>query len=189
MKKIFTIVVVILFSLIITAHSIAQPLEGKKYEFSTSASMWNVKSGGGETETIINIPIRIGLFILKGLEIEPELFFTIPEESEEIGYIILGNLSYNFKTSKNLVLFVLGGAGFGNGQRYFDLVADQDMGVTVYNFGAGIKYLVADSAAIRIEYRFTKYSGEKAETGWWEDWTYKLDRTDNNILIGLSIFF
>lgn len=180
---------VILFGLIITAHSIAQPLEGKKFEFSTSASMWNVKSGDGETETIINLPIRIGFFVFKGLEIEPELFFTIPEESEDIGYIILGNLSYNFKISKNLMLFVLGGGGFGNGQRLFGIVWDNDMDVSVYNFGAGIKYLVGDSAALRIEYRHTKYSGETTETSWWGTWTDKLDRTDNNILIGISIFF
>ena len=189
MKRFFAVLTVIFFVFLISAHSTAQPLEGKKFEFSTSATMWNVKSDGGETETLINLPIRMGFFVFKGLEIEPELFFTIPEESEDIGYIILGNLSYNFKTSENLILFVLGGAGFGNGQRLLDLVMDQDMGVTVYNFGAGMKYLVGDSAAIRIEYRHTNYSGEKSETGWWGDWTDKLERTDNNILIGISIFF
>jgi hypothetical protein len=189
MKKFFTTLTVILFVFIISDHSFAQPLEGKKFEFSTSASMWNIKSDGGETETLINLPIRMGFFVFKGLEIEPELFFTIPEESEDIGYIIIGNLSYNFKTSGNLMLFALGGAGFGNGQRLLDLVVDQEMGVTVYNFGAGLKYLVGDSAAIRIEYRHTNYSGEKTGTSMWGDWTDKLDRTDNNIFIGVSIFF
>ena len=186
MKRFFTTLMVTLDMLIISAHSMAQPLEGKKFEFSTSASMWNVKSDGGETETLINLPIRMGFFVFKGLEIEPELFFTIPEKGEDIGYIILGNLSYNFKTSENLMLFVLGGAGFGNGQRLLNLVVDQDMGVTVYNFGAGIKYLIGDSSAIRIEYRYTNYSGETSETSLWGEWTDKLDRTDNNILIGIS---
>jgi opacity protein-like surface antigen len=117
------------------------------------------------------------------------LFLTIPEESDETVYVILANLSYNFKTSENLMLFVLGGAGYGNGSRLFDFVLDNDMGVTVYNFGAGIKYLVGNSAALRIEYRFTKYSGEKTESYSWGTWTDKLDRTDNNVLLGVSIFF
>lgn len=189
MKKFLSNLIVLLFGLMMTEHSVAQTIAGKKFEFSTSASVWNVKSNDGETETVVNLPIRIGFFIFKGLEIEPELFLTIPEDSEDTGYIILANLSYNFKTSENLMFFLLGGGGYGNGSRLFDFVWDNDMGVTVYNFGAGIKYLVGDSAALRIEYRFTKYSGEKTETGWWRDWTDKLDRTDNNILIGLSIFF
>jgi hypothetical protein len=189
MKKFSAGFIVIVFGFVFTGISVAQPLEGKRFEFSTSASMWNVKSGDGETETVFNLPIRLGVFIFKGLEFEPELFLTIPEESDETGYVILANLSYNFKTSENLMLFVLGGAGYGNGSRLFDFVLDNDMGVTVYNFGAGIKYLVGNSAALRIEYRFTKYSGEKTESYSWVTWTDKLDRTDNNVLLGVSIFF
>ncbi len=63
------------------------------------------------------------------------------------------------------------------------------MGVTAFNFGAGIKYLVGNTAALRIEYRFTKYSGEETKTSIWGTWTDKVDRTDNNVFVGLSIFF
>ena len=53
--------------------------------------------------------------------------------------------------------------------------------------------MIGDSAALRMEYRFTKYSGEKTETVGWGDysWSYteKIDRTDNNVLVGISIFF
>lgn len=189
MKRILVISILILAIPIIVSETFAQPAQGKKFEFSTSASMWNVKSDDGETETVFNLPIRIGFFIFKGLEIEPELFLTIPEESDETGYVILANLSNNFKTSENLMLFVLGGGGYGNGSRYFDFVWDNDMGVTIYDFGAGIKYLVGDSAAVRLEYRFTKYSGEKTYSYPWGTWIDELDRTDNNLLLGISIFF
>jgi len=164
-------------------------MKGKRFEFSTSASMWNVKSNDSETETIINLPIRLGFFIYKGLEIEPEIFLTIPEESDETGYFLLANLAYNFKVSDNLILFVLGGGGFGNGVRFFDITWDYDMNVSAINFGTGIKYLVGNTAALRFEYRFTKYSGEETYTYSWGRWTDELDRTDNNILAGISLFF
>ena len=73
----------------------------------------------------------------------------------------------------------------------YNLVFDWEMGVNAFNFGGGIKYLIGDSAALRVEYQFTKYSGEKTESYWWGTGTYteKIDRTDNNVLVGLSIFF
>ena len=189
MKRIIRIFIVALLTLVFVKGTFAQPVKGKKFEFSTSASMYNVKEKGGENETLINLPFRIGYYIFRGLEIEPEFILTIPEESEDTGYFILINLAYNFKASEKVIPFVLAGGGYGNGSTAFKVVFDQEMGVTALNFGAGIKYLVGDSAALRIEYRFTKYSGEKTESYWWGTYTYELDRTDNNILIGISIFF
>jgi hypothetical protein len=178
MKKLIGIFAVILVSLAIVEVTFAKPIRGKKFEFSTSASMWNVKLKDGETETLINLPIRLGFFIFKGLEIEPELFLTIPED-EGLGYLLLANFSYNFKVSEKIIPFILGGAGYGNSEQSFSLAFDYDTNIFALNFGAGIKYLVGNSAAIRIEYRFIKYSGKY-------DW---FDRTDNNIFVGLSIFF
>jgi len=178
MKKIFKILIFtfILSSLVQT--SFAQPVKDKKFEFSTSASIWNVKFHGQETETLLNIPIRLGFFVFKGLEIEPELFLTIPE-GEDLGYLLLANISYNFKVSDKFIPFVLAGGGYGNSEQSFSVVYDYGTDILAVNFGAGIKYLVSNSAAIRMDYRFTKYLAE----GYW------LDRTDNNVFFGLSIFF
>lgn len=189
MKKFIKSIIVILFAFFLFKATFAQPVEGKKFELSTSVSIWNIKMNDGETETLVNIPLRIGYYIYRGLEIEPEFLLTIPEDSEETGYLILGNLVYNFKVSENLIPFILAGGGYGNGTRFFDAVFDSDMGITVLNFGVGMKYLVGDSAAIRTEYRFTKYSGEETETGYWGTYTYEYDRTDNNVFVGVSIFF
>lgn len=192
MKRISGVFTAILFLSVSVSGLLAQPVEGKKFEFSTSASMWNVKyKDSDETSSMTNVSLRVGIFIFKGLEIEPELFLTIPEDGEDTGYFVMANLAYNFKASERLIPFILGGVGYGNGQPALSLVYRywEDMNVTAFNLGAGIKFIVGDSAAIRIEYRLTRYSGESTETYWGYTYTYELDRTDNNILVGMSIFF
>ncbi len=179
MKKACGVFILILFLLVSAKTSSAQAVEGKRFEFSTSASMWNVKyRWSTETRTVFNVPVRIGFFLFKGLEIEPEVFLTIPEDSDYTGILFLGNLVYNFKASKKAIPFILGGFGIGNGLQEFSIAEDWGESVTALNFGAGIKFLVGSSAALRIEYRFTKY---------WEAGEYL--RTDNNIYVGFSVFF
>lgn len=182
MKRLLCVFIFCLLTFFFIDGVFAQPVEGKRFELSTSASMWNVKYEGEETETVFNLPLRIGFFIYKGLEIEPELFLTIPEETEDTGYLILGNLAYNFRAADRLIVFVLGGAGYGNSAQTFLYVGDWGLNVTAFNFGAGMKFLAGDSAAVRIEYRFTKYHGE-------DDYWGELNRTDNNIFVGFSLFF
>jgi len=178
MKKLLKILALTLILSSLIQISFAQPVKDKKFEFSTSASIWNVKFRDQKTETLINIPIRLGFFVFKGFEIEPELFLTIPEH-EDLGYLLLANVSYNFKASNKFIPFILAGGGYGNSEQSFSVVYDYGVDIFAINLGGGIKYLVSDSAAIRMDYRFTKYLAE----GYW------LDRTDNNVFFGLSIFF
>ncbi len=118
---------------------------------------------------------------------------TVPDESEDTGYMIMLNLAYNFQVSDKMLLFVLGRAGYGNGPSYLTFVMDWDMGVSAYNFGAGFKYFVGNSAAVCIEYRYIKFSGEETRTYSWGDYTVTyedtVDRRDHNISMGVSIFF
>ena len=186
MKKCIRIFVISLFVIISVKVIFAQPVKGKKFEFSTSASMWHIKEKDRDPETVINLPVRLGYYVFKGLEIEPELFYSV-RDGEDAGYLILANLSYNFNISKKDVVFILGGGGFGNSPHYFTVVYDYNINVKAYNFGLGLKHLVSNSAAIRIEYRYTKYSGKE-----WNDFDmtyYEIDRTDSNIFVGISIFF
>jgi len=179
MKRILGIFMAILFMFISIKGAQAQILQGKRFEFSTSASLWNIKyEWSDEAYTLINIPIRIGYFIFKRLEIEPELFLTIPEDGDDTGVIFFGNVSYNFKASKKAFPFILGGAGFGNALQTYTQAWDYGENTMAFNLGAGLKYLVGNSAGIRIEYRLTTYSAKGEHL-----------RTDNNIFIGLSIFF
>jgi hypothetical protein len=61
--------------------------------------------------------VRFGWFLWKGLQLEPEVMFTIPigEDKGDMAYFLAGHLVYNFKASPKLVPFVGGGAGIGNG--------------------------------------------------------------------------
>lgn len=178
MIKVTKIFLLILIFFILSEIAFTQPVNGKKFEFSTSASVWNVKFRDQETETLFNIPVRLGFFVFKGFEIETELFITIPE-GEDLGYLLLADVSYNFKVSKKFIPFVLAGGGYGNSEQSFSVVYDYGADIFAVNFGGGVKYLISNSAAIRMDYRFTKYLAE----GVW------LDRTDNNVFFGLSIFF
>jgi len=178
MKKIMKVFLLIFLFLVLSEAAFAQPVKDKKFEFSTSASIWNVTFRDQETETLINIPVRLGFFVFKGFEIEPELFLTIPE-GEDVGYLFLVNVSYNFKACNKFIPFILAGGGYGNSEQSVSVVYDYGADIFVINFGGGIKYLISNSAAIRMDYRFTKYL---AEGNW-------LDRTDNNVFFGLSIFF
>lgn len=182
MKKILGISLLVLFLIFSATGAFAQLPNNKRFEFSASASMASYYYDVDKSEKYswLNIPLRIGFFIYKGLEIEPELFLTIPTGGTQyMGILVMGNVSYNFKSLKKLVPFILGGAGVGNGPQTLYYVSDWGRTFTAFNFGAGIKWLVGDSAAIRIEYRFIRYLDE---------YDYN-DRTDNRLYFGVSIFF
>jgi len=180
MKRLIGIFIVFLLIFISVKGTFAQPIQDKKFEFSTSASMWNIKfEGAVEATTIFNVLLRIGFFAYKGIEIEPEVLLTIPEDGDGTGIHVLANVSYNLKTSDKTILFFLGGYGFGNSSPAYRIAWDADESITALNFGGGIKYLVSNSAAIRLEYRYTRYSDEDGDHF----------RTDNNIYLGVSIFF
>jgi opacity protein-like surface antigen len=170
----------------------SQPVPGKKFELGTSVSFFSVKyqyaeDGYSNSWTVLNVPVRFGWFIWKGLEIEPEVVMTVPlgQDHGDMAYFLGANLAYNFKTSGKLVPFIGGSAGFGNGIPYMGWV-EGGSGQTTSAFGglAGVKYLLGNIAAIRAEYRFLSYK--------WNNADYPYDNetgTIHQILVGLSIFF
>ncbi|HUM35064.1 MAG TPA: outer membrane beta-barrel protein, partial [Candidatus Saccharicenans sp.] len=140
-----------------------------------------------------NLPLRAGYYIWKGLEIEPELMLT-KAEGADAGFILAANLAYNFNLKGNLRPFILAGIGFGNGFTVANIAeGDSDVNATVVNLGLGVKYLIGNSAALRLEYRYThnhmKYDYvieaitiQQAESG-----TENVN--SHQILAGVSIFF
>jgi hypothetical protein len=192
-KRMFGIVLMVL---ILAAAASAQPVPGKKFEFSTGAYFWNVKfKGATESTTILNVPIRFGVFLLKGLEFEPEVLLTIPDESDSTGVIFLGNFSYNFKVGETVVPFILAGGGYGNAEEVFSMASKQaeGVGIAVIDAGLGVKLLFGHTAALRVEYRFVNYSGSKTVSynyGWGSyTHTYDFGRTDHKVFTGISLFF
>jgi opacity protein-like surface antigen len=180
MKKVIIILTVFFFVGTIVAS--AQPA-GKKWELGAAVSYTSYKfSGGTESEYVYNLPVRVGYYIWKGLEIEPEIMLT-KFKGSDTGYLLSGNVAYNFKTTGSLQPFVLAGIGFGNGFAIANLVeGDTDFNATVINFGGGLKFLVGNSAAIRVEYRYTHNhltaSGYEAE-----------NLNIHQFLMGFSVFF
>jgi len=165
----------------------AQPFEGKKFELGTAIHLWSYSYDSGEFSdswTLLNIPVRFGWFLWKGLQIEPEVIFTIPigEDKGDTSYFLSGNLVYNFKASPKLVPFIGGGAGIGNGVPFLGWVEGGSGASTwAINGLAGVKYLVGNSAAVRAEYRFMRYDYESE----WSEIIHPI----HQFMIGLSIFF
>jgi hypothetical protein len=190
MKKTFVFLAIALF--LGATFAASQPVPGKKFEFGTSVNLFSIhyeyEYGYSSSWTILNVPIRFGWFVWKGLEIEPEVIMTIPMsdgKGGDMSYFAAVNLAYNFKMKGKLVPFVGGSAGFGNGIPYMGWV-EGGSGEKVTAFGglAGVKYLLGDIAAIRAEYRLLRYS-------WKDDYDPMYDETGtiHQILVGLSVFF
>lgn len=187
MKKALAILSVL--ALVGAAAAADRPVEGKKWEFSTALGFESYSyEGSTGSATILNFPVRLGYYLWKGLEFEPELKFTsyhYSGKSSQSGTLFTLNLAYNFKlNSPRLIPFVLGGYGFGDGyvhlQSFVEPLPD-GVNATAYNFGGGIKYLFGNIAALRLEYRYTHWMSE--EEG------YSNHYNIHNIFVGISLFF
>ncbi len=101
----------------------------------------------------------------------------------DFGFNLAANLLYNFMTKSNFRPFILVGFGYGNGFSPFPnlTIGDSDTNATLINAGAGVKYLLGDRAAIRVEYRYA-HSHMK-----WDDSSENVNT--HKVLTGISIFF
>jgi hypothetical protein len=132
MKKVSVLLAFLLVFGVVFAAS--QPVNGKRFELSMGLSFdaYSYHSpydpaGYSNTDSYINLPIRFGWYIWKGLEFEPELMLTKYREHEiyppsedykysETGWMLSGNLLYNFRiNNSHFMPFILAGFGFGNG--------------------------------------------------------------------------
>ena len=154
MKKSFTFLVVLL--LLGVTFAASQPVPGKKFELSTAFSFTSLTlSGETGSDTFLSLPLRVGYYIWKGLELEPELML-MKFKGSDAAFNLNGNLSYNFNTSGQLKPFLLAGAGLGNGIAFGALIeGGTSTNATLLNLGGGVKYVIGTSGAIRLEYRYT----------------------------------
>jgi opacity protein-like surface antigen len=180
MKKIAAGMLIIFFFGSINA--LAQP-EVKKWELGVGFDFSSVKgSNSSESYDILTIPLRVGRYVWKGLEIEPELFLMKVENSD-LGYLFNLNGVYNFKTSKPFRPFLLAGIGITNGIKIGYLMeADSEINGFVINAGAGLKYLIGNSAALRFEYRYMRSHLK-------DNWGNTDNFNSHQLLLGASIFF
>jgi len=180
MKKLSVFLAVLVF--LGATFAVGQPVPGKKFEFSTAFSFTSLKaSGGTDSDSLLSLPVRVGFFIWKGLEIEPELVL-VKFSGSDADFNLSGNLSYNFRTSGQFVPFLLAGAGFGDGFAAGPFVeGGTGINATLLNFGGGLKYVLGTSGAIRLEYRYTHNRMSKG------DLIQNLNL--HQIFIGVALFF
>ncbi len=128
--------------------------------------------------------MRFGWFVWKGLEIEPEIMLSIPlspDAGDETSYVVIGNVTYNFKTSGKLVPFVGGGAGVGNGFPTGGFVMRKGQTVTTFDGLLGVKYILNDYFGVRAEYRFNRFVIDVTDG--------TLEGTYHQFFVGFSLFF
>lgn len=177
--------------IIITTSLNAQPDDFRNRELSFSGSYQNISSGSGpENAGALLLSSRLGFFIYKGLELEPELLFLIASGSDPV-YMLNCNVSYNFITEGKAIPFLLIGYGLANTVPYLGIpILRSDFRIGVLNLGFGLKTFIKEDIAIRAEYRFQKYHGEK-ETGTYYNSSYyqKVDTRIHSVQFGLSLLF
>jgi hypothetical protein len=184
MKKLGAILFALLFAGV--AFSQAQVVPLLKFELGTSVAYYNLKFDS-DTESLdyLNIPVRFGWYVMKGLEIEPEVQVFIPMQTgSEIAYFLQGHILYNFSLPGKIVPFVGGGAGIGNGLPVYGLVeGGSDTRSFAWIGMAGARFMVTKAVAIRMEYRFNRFS--------WEITNVVLKEWGNihQVLAGVSVFF
>lgn len=143
------------------------------------------------TSTFMTLALRFGIYVYRGLAIEPEIHWSSLEEAEP-ALSLHGNLAYNFNVATSpgkprVIPFILAGYGIGNAVPFslslFSPSSDT-WNVGVLNLGAGLKAFVTESVALRTEYRFQRYSYS-------EDYGYSKTETTqsfHNIFFGFSVF-
>lgn len=192
-------------SLIILLNiSVDAQVSGNNFELSVSATLGGAKgnsktTGGysgsydGEMHYYFLVHGRLGYFIYKGLELEPELQLSIVENSD-LMYSLNANLLFNLlKDDSKIIPFVLGGIGIGNSVPYFNTLipfSNHTYSVHQFNAGAGLKFLLTESIAFRTEYRMQIYSYDEELNSYYGP-PVKIEYSfySHNILLGISIFF
>ncbi len=146
---------------VLTFPAKAQPREGKTKELSISGSYQSFTSGNSSSSSSAFLfSPRLGIFVYKGLEIEPEVLLMFATGGTV--YVLNANFSYNFVNEGNAVPFLLVGYGIANTVPFFNVpLTRTDFTVDVLNAGGGLKVFLTDDVALRVEYRFQSFRGER----------------------------
>jgi opacity protein-like surface antigen len=156
----------------------------------------------GDASFLVNIPLRIGVFVSRNFEVEAESVTSVATGCSDdlVGYVASLNGSYNFPASDRLLPFILVGFGFANSAPIGNVFADfgcDGVKMSVFNAGFGWKFLFTRKAALRLEYRFQRFSGSETRyhllyDGMYYDsvsYTDKFSFSMHSMFVGVSLFF
>jgi hypothetical protein len=103
-----------------------------------------------------------------------------------------GNVSYNFISTGKGVPFLLLGYGIANTIPFFNVpFTKTNFRIDVLNIGGGIKIFLQEDIAVRLEYRFQKFTGQGEMYNYNYSYytsTQKVDTRINTVQFGFSIF-
>lgn len=188
MKFIISVLIGIYFIAFPSEVVMAQVEKGDK-ELSISTSFMSRKyKGASEAEWVFNLASRLGLFVTRNIEIEPELLACKWKE-EDFGFVLSGNVLYNIIPANpmgSLLPFVLVGIGYANSMTFLPTIVGPSWGDKisgkVFNVGGGLKAFMSESVIIRIDYRFQKWSYDVEYDGYDDTQDY----SDHLLLLGIS---
>lgn len=161
--------------------SIAASLDAKRLSSESPYFNYKIKT------TTITIPARIGYFLTKNIEMEPEINFihTWSSSYSETQALLLFNAAFNLINPTRVVPFVLFGAGMINVWRSASWeMIEPERPEFAWNVGAGFKFFISQKVAFRIDYRYLSYSLDYIVDG-----SQKDSYTHHKILLGLAFYF
>ena len=148
-------------------------------------------SDNGVSRNYFGLDLRPGYYVANGFSLEPEIYWLAAEKDAPT-FNIGANAAYTFDIPQSSVLpYVTIGYGIGNGiplmQRLVGRSSDE-LDIPVFRVGGGLKIFVASAVALKIEYRYERYSQETSGSFFGMSYTEKDVRSFHNILFGFSIF-
>lgn len=180
----------LLLLIVFSETSYSQIFEGNRREVSFSGGYQDFTSGSGSNSSgLILLSPRIGVFVFKGLELEPEVILMLSSGSSPV-YVANGNVSYNFASTRKEIPFVLIGYGVANAVPIFNLpVSNIGYRVDVFNAGAGLKFRASDDIIFRFEFRYQRFSGTD-RTHFYTDYAYNSNTniTVRSVQFGFGFF-
>lgn len=188
----------LLLSLAVTVDAGAQTEQGS-WELSAACNFGSMStsyesSGGGYSSsgssdgvTYFALDLRTGYYVTHGLSLEPEIYI-LGVEDDPPAFSFGANISYAFDIPDSPVKpFVIAGYGIGNAapimQRLLGRSSDK-MDIPALRVGGGLKIFVVRWAALKMEYRYERYSRETS-SGFM---TAKSTTNYHNVLFGFSVF-
>jgi opacity protein-like surface antigen len=192
------LIAIILTMCVYSSIGFAQ-FEKNNVELSFSGSMgsWTVKvapsygsSSQSQSYTYIYLTTVVDYYLIDGLSLEPEIgFYAIQQNSPSQS--ILMNLSYTSRIPNSMIaLFLRGGYGIGNAITVAPYgnspwYTSDKWNVNLINAGAGVKILLNENVALRIEANYRRDSFTQSATTYSSsaDFSY----SDVALLFGFSI--
>lgn len=159
---------------------------------SFAAAFMGVKGDDGDMSYAFNISGRMGYLVTRAFEFEPEIIFSTYED-EDPGIVVAANVLYNIflPEADHITPFLLAGLGWSNSAPLFNQTNFGDAGrdYTLLNLGLGMRFFLSSSSALRLEYRFQRFSTE--EERWYFDGYaggYDPSVSYHNVLFGMALF-